>query len=83
MVFRADQHLMMITTMPAMHLVMPHVRRAVTQYFNYQHQYQQRHTEFLPLGELSGAEKQALDKLKPELQSSIAKGIDFVIKGSK
>lgn len=35
-------------------------------------------TEFLPLGTLSGPEQKALQALKPELKSSIAKGVAFV-----
>lgn len=36
--------------------------------------------EFLPLGDMSEAEKQNFEKLKPELSASIQKGIDFVTK---
>ena len=37
--------------------------------------------EYLPLGRFSAAEEQGFEALKAELQSSIKKGVDFVVSG--
>ena len=39
--------------------------------------------EYLPLGRFSAVEEQGFEALKPELQASIKKGVDFVVYGER